>query len=135
MKCQACGIKDRINDTSLHCDICIVEMVKNNIKTLLQGTMNDSPIIYNPHTRIENMDGELKEKPKWYEWYICKVWRANYAMNQNEGQKHFALTWGHRTKYVDKPHWCSFTDRDHKICQDFDKAKKAGTVKFREIKI
>jgi len=67
---------------------------------------------------------ELKEKPAWYEWYICKAWRANYAMNQNDAQRNFALSWGYKTKYVDKPHWCSFSDRNHKVFQDYEKYKK-----------
>ena len=71
---------------------------------------------------------ELKEKPKWYEWYICKVWRANYAMNQNDSQRHAALDWGFKTKFVSKPHWCSWTDRDHKIVQDYDRDEKEGKL-------
>ena len=79
---------------------------------------------------------ELKERPKWYEWYICKVWCANYAMNQNEAQRQFALEWGLKTKYVDKPHYCSMTDRDHKIFQDHEQWKKDHpNEKPRTIKI
>jgi len=77
---------------------------------------------------------ELKEKPKWYEWYICKVWKANYAMNQNDAQRQFALDWGWKTKYVTNPHWCSWTDRDHKAVQDYDKAKESGEVTYRRVK-
>lgn len=71
---------------------------------------------------------ELKEKPKWYEWYICKVWRANYAMNQNSSQKMFALSWGLKTKYVKKPHYCSFSDDAHKAVQKFQKKKESGEL-------
>ena len=68
----------------------------------------------------------LKEKPKWYEFYICKVWRANYAMNQNDAQRHFALEWSLKTKYVTSPHYCSFSDRSHKAVQDYNRHKKEG---------
>ena len=67
---------------------------------------------------------KLKEKSKWYEWYICKVWRANYAMNQNEAQRHFALNWGLKTKFVTKPHYCSFSDRDHEAVMIFEEKLK-----------
>ena len=69
-----------------------------------------------------------KEKPKWYEWYICKAWRANYAMNQNDAQLHFALSWGLKTKFVSKPHYCSFSDRDHKVIMEFEEKKKNGEL-------
>ncbi len=43
MKCQACSINKRINEKSLHCEVCIIEMVKNHTKMLLKGTMNETP--------------------------------------------------------------------------------------------
>ncbi len=80
---------------------------------------------------------KLKEKPKWYEWYICKAWRANYAMNQNDAQRHFALKWGLKTKYVKSPHYCSFSDRNHKTIMDFEekfkKAPKSDIVAFKNV--
>ena len=43
MKCQACSINERINNKSLHCEVCITEMVKNHTNMLLSGTMNEIP--------------------------------------------------------------------------------------------
>ena len=43
VKCQACNINERINNKSLHCEVCIVEMVKSHTSMLLNGTMNDTP--------------------------------------------------------------------------------------------
>ena len=76
---------------------------------------------------------KLKEKPKWYEWYICKVWRANYTMNDSKAGRMFALDWGLKTKYVDKPHYCCFSDRDHKAVQAFRKKKKSGKLKTMSV--
>jgi len=43
MKCQACSINERINDESLHCGMCIMVMMNNHLKMLLEGTMNEKP--------------------------------------------------------------------------------------------
>jgi len=78
---------------------------------------------------------EVKEKPNWLEnLFICKVWKANYAMNQNESQYQFALDWGLKTKYC-KPHYCSMTDRDHKLFMDYEKDKKLGKLNHYTLEV
>ncbi len=75
-----------------------------------------------------NIEKKYREKPKWYH---CKVWRhmcSNGAsMNSDWGLKRaLELRWCESSN--GKMHLCSWSDREHKVVEDFEKKRREGKL-------